>query len=70
MQLGRSPGILTSMLKSCSLAYAELYVTIATVFRRFDMELFETTNIDVDVAHEFHIPQIRQGSKGVQVIVK
>ena len=26
-----------------SLAYAELYMALAYVFRRFDMELFETT---------------------------
>lgn len=53
-----------------SLAYAEMYVTVATVFRRFDMELFDTTYEDVEVAHEFHIPQVKYGSKGVQVLVK
>ena len=53
-----------------SLAYAEMYVTVATVFRRFDMELFETTYADIEVAHEFHIPQVKRGSKGVRVLVK
>ncbi len=45
-------------------------MTVATVFRRFDMELFETTTADIEVAHEYHIPQVKQGSKGVRVMVK
>ncbi|KAI9875070.1 MAG: hypothetical protein M1830_008971 [Pleopsidium flavum] len=60
----------TRMCTGINLAYAELYVTLAAVFRRFDMELFETTKADVDVAHEYHIPQVRQSSKGVRVMVK
>lgn len=47
-----------------------MYVTIATLFRRFDMELFETTREDIEPAHEFHIPQVKQESKGVRVMVK
>ena len=53
-----------------SLAYAELYVSLATVFRRFDFELFETDRSDVDVAREYHIPQVKKSSKGIRVMVK
>lgn len=53
-----------------NLAYAELYITVATLFRRYDMELHETGKVDVEVAHEFHIPQVRKGSKGVRVLLK
>ena len=53
-----------------NLAYAEMYITLATLFRRFDFELFETTRDDVAVAHEYHIPQVKRGSRGVRVLVK
>ena len=53
-----------------SLAYAEMYTTLATLFRRYEMVLFETGRVDVEVAHEYHIPQVRKGSKGVRVLVK
>ena len=36
-----------------SLAYAEIYVTLATIFRRFDLELYETTREDVDAVRTF-----------------
>lgn len=32
----------------CSLAYAELYLTLAHLFRRFDLELYQTTPEDMD----------------------
>lgn len=51
------------------LAHAELYVTIATIFRRFDFELYETGREDVDAEHDFMTPYPRLGSKGVRVIV-
>lgn len=35
------------------LALAEIYLTLAAIFRRFDLELYETTRDDVDVAHDF-----------------
>ncbi|KAK5126470.1 hypothetical protein LTR85_010706 [Meristemomyces frigidus] len=36
-----------------NLAKAEIFLTLATVFRRFDLELFETDRSDVDAAHDF-----------------
>ena len=53
-----------------NLAYAEMYITLATLFRRYEMVLFETGVEDVQVAHEYHIPQVRKGSRGVRVLVK
>ncbi|MCJ1402024.1 hypothetical protein MMC11_005243 [Xylographa trunciseda] len=52
------------------LAYAELFLTVATIFRRFDMELFETSFEDIEVAHDFFIASMRAASKGLQVMVK
>ncbi|MCJ1384873.1 hypothetical protein MMC17_007991 [Xylographa soralifera] len=53
-----------------NLAYAELYLTLAAVFRRFDLELFETTGEDVKVVHDFIFGAPRLDSKGVRVVVK
>lgn len=53
-----------------NLATAEIYLTIATVFRRFDIELYETTARDAEVAHDYFIPHGHQDSKGVRVIFK
>lgn len=55
----------------CSLARAELYLTLATVFRRYDnQELFESSRLDVDVAHDYLLPQPSEKSKGVKVVFK
>jgi hypothetical protein len=54
-----------------SLAKAELYLTVATVFRRYDhQELFETTRMDVDIKHDMFLPQQDHRSKGVRVVYK
>lgn len=53
-----------------NLAYAEMYITIAVLFRRYALELYETGKADVEVAHEYHIPQIRKDSNGIRVLVK
>ncbi|KAM0230947.1 hypothetical protein ACHAP5_011223 [Fusarium lateritium] len=48
-----------------NLAYAELYLTVATVFSRFDMELVGTTRRDVEIAHDFFVGMPALDSKGV-----
>jgi cytochrome P450 len=53
-----------------NLATAEIYLTIATIFRRFNMELYETTARDAEIAHDFFIPHGHKDSKGVRVIFK
>ena len=52
------------------LAYLELYTTLATIFRRFKLDLFETSREDVDAAHDFMVPCPRLDSKGVRVKVE
>ena len=51
------------------MAYAEMLTTIATLFRRFDMELFETDRTSVDFYQDFVTPQVRPGVLGVRVLV-
>ena len=55
---------------SYSLAQAELYITLATVFSRFSFELFETDRSDVEMAHAYLVPYPKWDSKGVRVNVK
>jgi cytochrome P450 len=53
-----------------NLATAEIYLTLATVFRRYNMELYETTERDAEIVHDFFIPHGHQDSKGVRIIFK
>lgn len=55
-----------------SLAYAEINLLLAVVFRpnggpKFD--LFETDESDVTPAHDFMIPLPRMDSKGLRVVI-
>ncbi|KAK7185562.1 hypothetical protein DPSP01_010758 [Paraphaeosphaeria sporulosa] len=62
-----------------NLAWAELYLCIARVFRQFGsrevresgdvgcMELYKTDASDVEVASDAFFPMVREGSKGVRV---
>lgn len=52
-----------------SLAFAELYMAVATVFRTFDMKLHETTVDDVRLHSDMMLPHPRSGSKGVRVTI-
>jgi cytochrome P450 len=64
-----------------NLAYAELYIAIARIFEVFGskdvrgeadvgvLELFETTEWDVELTKDVFIPVGREGSKGVRVLV-
>lgn len=52
-----------------SLAYMELYIALATVFRCFSLELYETDASDVDLAHDFFLPSAKLDSKGIRVRV-
>jgi cytochrome P450 len=51
------------------LAYAELYIALATVLRRCDLSLFETTDKDVRLWSEKFVTQAHPDSKGVRVVV-
>jgi cytochrome P450 len=52
-----------------NLARAEIYLVVAAVFGGYDMELFDTTREDVDVAADYFDPQPKT-SRGVRVVVK
>ncbi|KAL9131133.1 MAG: hypothetical protein Q9175_006847 [Cornicularia normoerica] len=52
-----------------NLASAELYMTIANVFRRLEMELFETERDDVTIVCDAFIGHPKKESKGVRVKV-
>jgi len=64
-----------------NLAYAELYNCLRTIFRRHGgpegeagpdgrLELFETSKDDVEMVADMFIPFVKQGIKGIRVIVK
>lgn len=58
------------MLTARSLAYAEMYLTLATIVRGFDLGLFETSVEDVTMVHDFFVAVPRLDSKGVRVRVR
>jgi cytochrome P450 len=58
--------------RSCvgmQLAYAELYIGVASFFRRFDCELFETGRDAVDCYQDKFVPRPKPGTKGVRATV-
>lgn len=63
---GRGP----RMCLGINLAMVEMYLVLAHVFRRLDLELFDTKRNAVDLAADFFIPIPEKGTKGVRVIVK
>ncbi|KAI9666683.1 MAG: hypothetical protein M1821_004619 [Bathelium mastoideum] len=59
--------------RSCvgmNLADAEIYLTLAYLFRRFNLALHDTTRADVDIEHDYFTAFPRLDSKGVRVLVK
>lgn len=54
-----------------NLAQTEIYMALATVFRRFDFELFETDRErDIDVKYDYITPKPSRESNGLRVLVK
>jgi cytochrome P450 len=57
--------------RSCvgiNLAYAELYTILATIFRRFpSLELYNTTERDVEHVHDYFSGMTRRDTEGLQV---
>ncbi len=52
------------------LAYAQLYIVLANVVRRCELELFETEYKDVGFVRDMFVPMPEPGSKGLRVLVK
>ena len=42
---------------------------LATIFRKFELELYETDITDVELAHDFFLPSPKLDSKGVRIKV-
>lgn len=53
-----------------SLARAEILLAIATIFREFEMELYETTVDEVRIVRDMFNGHPRKGSQGVRVMIK
>ena len=53
-----------------NLAYEELFMSTAGIFRRLEMELFETDDGDVEYQYDNYTPKARLDSKGIRVLVK
>lgn len=51
------------------LAYAEIYIALAMVFRQFNMKLYDTEKADVECCSDMFVPHPRKGSKGVRVTI-
>ena len=52
-----------------SLAYAEHYLTVAYIVRRYNMSLFDTTYADIETVSDYGMPMAKAGSQGVRVVV-
>lgn len=61
--------VLTHISLRHSLAGAELYLTLAYMFRRFDFELFDTTAADVVITRDAFAGGFALESKGIRVKV-
>lgn len=53
-----------------NLARAEIVLTLATVFRKFDMELHDTTKADVEVARDYFAAYASANGKGLRVLLQ
>jgi hypothetical protein len=49
------------------MAYMEITVALATFFRRFRCQLYETDVSDVELKHDFGVPCPKLDTKGVRV---
>ncbi|KAE8356843.1 cytochrome P450 [Aspergillus coremiiformis] len=54
------------MCVAVNLAYAELFLAIATLVRRFDLQLYDTPQSNLDFVREFATPHPDQGSWSVR----
>ena len=54
---------------SDSLAWAELFIVTAMIVSNFDLTLYETTSVEIDMAHDHGVPGVK-GKNGVRVTVQ
>ena len=61
---------LLTLAYNCSLANTEMYLAVAAVFRRFELETFETDRQrDVDSSRDCLTGEASSKSKGVRIVV-
>jgi hypothetical protein len=48
---------------------AEMYIILATIFRRFDLKLVETHLDDIEFARDFMLPMPKAGHRNVKVVI-
>ena len=53
-----------------NLANAELYLTLSLLFRRFDMELWDTDERAVTMVAEFFLPRTEEGREVMVKVMK
>lgn len=53
-----------------NLGQAELFLTLATVLRRFDFDLYETAASDVTMERDWYVMQPKKDSLGVRAMVR
>jgi hypothetical protein len=53
----------------CSLGYAELYLALAAIVRRFNLSLYETDYSDIEAVCDCVMPMPKADTKGVRVMV-
>lgn len=70
------------MVAQINLAFQELYLIVAGIFRKYELydgtgmqkgptlELYETTEADVDLYADYITPGSRPGSKGVRLTIR
>lgn len=54
----------------CSLAWCEIYIFISMLFRRFDMEIFETTDEDMEFKADFFNAWTGDGARKFRIMAK
>jgi hypothetical protein len=59
-------GCLPTVMGDRSLAYAELYLDLATIVLRFDWEMYETKLDDIVCKHNYFVAVADRDSKGVR----
>lgn len=60
----------TRMCAGVNLGYAELYLGLSAIVRKFDLELSETGTEDVHPVLEGFVPFPRRESKGIRILVR
>ncbi|KAF5861296.1 hypothetical protein ETB97_000412 [Aspergillus alliaceus] len=52
-----------------NLAYAELFLVLATIVRQFDMELYETPKSNLEFTRDFGMPYPDKGNSSVRAVI-